>query len=280
MIIRTLVILALVAGILGGSGYFAYEYFMKPRQLDIQEKQQAEVAPTPPPDPSLAAFAALKPMMESETPEALAALDAFLSTYPDAPNAPDVRAVIGKINISRLLSPDPSPEKVSYSVVSGDSLVKIAAKQKSGAELIYRVNRLSTINLKIGQQLMIPKLDTALVLDRAAKTLTLLNAGEFVREFPIRSLKLPPAAAKGSVETKVSDKIAMKGNMRAAFGTKDFEGSERWIMLATSGIVVRGVPAAGADGVTPAMPPGIIVEVSDIEDLFVLTSKGTPVTIK
>jgi LysM repeat protein len=280
MIIRTLVILTLVAGILGGSGYFAYEYFMKPRQLDMQEKKLAESAPTPPPDPSIAAFAALKPMMESEAPEARAALDAFLGSYPESPNAPEVRAAVGKLNAARLLSPDPGPEKTTYSVVSGDSLVKIAAKQKSGAELIYRVNRLSTINLKIGQQLVIPKLDTALVVDRAAKTLTLLNGGEFVREYAVRSMKLPPAAAKGEVAAKVSDKIAMKGAARAAFGTKDFEGSERSIMLGTSGVVVRGVPAAGEDGAVPPMPPGIVLDPSDVEELFVLTTKGTPVTFK
>jgi len=278
MIIRTLVILTLVAAILGGSGYFAYEFFLKPRKLDIQEKTLPP--PTPPPDPSIAAFAALKPFLEQETPESLAALERFLTSYPESEMAPAVRAAAGRIHAAHLLSPDPSPEKTSYTVVSGDSLVKIAAKHKSGAELIYRANRLSTINLQIGQQLMIPKLDTALVVDRAAMTVTLLNAGAFVREYPIRSLKLPPSAAKGLIEAKVTDKVAMNGTVRAAFGTKDFEGSERWIMLGVSGVLLRGAPPAGADGSAPAMPPGIVLDPADAEEIFVLTNKGTPVTIK
>lgn len=280
MIIRTLVILTLVAAILGGSGYFAYEYFVKPKKLDIQEKKLAEVAPPPPPDPSIAAFEALKPMLDQDTPEAQTALQHFLDAYPESPMIPAVRAAVGAINVSRLLSPDPSAEKTPYTVVQGDSLVKIASKFKSGAELIYRANRLATINLKIGQQLMIPKLDTSLVVDRAANSLTLLNAGAFVREYPVKSLKLPPSAAKGSIETKVSDKVAMKGSVRAAFGTKDYEGSERWVMLGAAGVVIRGTPAVAADGTTPPMPPGIVLEPADAEEIFVLTTRGTPVTIK
>lgn len=280
MIIRTLVILALVAAILGGSGYFAYEYFVKPKKLDIQEQKLAETAPPPPPDPSLAAFEALKPSLDQDTPEAQTALQHFLDTYPESPMSPAVRAAIGRINSSRLLSPDPSPEKTPYTVVSGDSLVKIAAKFKSGAELIYRANRLATINLKIGQQLMIPKLETALAVDRAANSVTLLNAGTFVREYPIKSLKLPPSAGKGTVETKVADKVAMKGSVRAAFGTKDYEGSDRWLMLGAAGIVLRGAPAAADDGTIPPMPPGIVLDPADAEEIFVLTTRGTPVTIK
>lgn len=280
MIIRTLVILALVAAILGGSGYFAYEYFVKPKKLDVQEQKLAETAPPPPPDPSLAAFEALKPSLDQDTPEARTSLQHFLDTYPESPMSPAVRAAVGRINAARLLSPDPSPENTPYTVVQGDSLVKIAAKFKSGAELIYRANRLATINLKIGQPLMIPKLDTSLVIDRTANSVTLLNAGTFVREYPVKSLKLPPAAAKGTVETKVADKVAMKGSVRAAFGTRDYEGSDRWLMLGASGIVLRGTPAPAADGTTPPMPPGIVLDPADAEEIFVLTTRGTPVTIK
>ena len=50
----------------------------------------------------------------------------------------------------------------------GDSLVKIASKFKSNAELIFRANNMETINLKIGQKLVIPQLDISVVVDRKA----------------------------------------------------------------------------------------------------------------
>ncbi len=282
MIARVLVILILVAAILGGTGYFAYELYFKPKKLDVEEKKMAELAPppTPPPDPSLAAFEALKPVLELGTPESGAKIGEFLNAYPESPMAPAARAALGRINAAQLLSPSPSPDKIMYAVAKGDSLVKIAAKFKTGAELIYRVNNLQTINLQIGQELAIPKLDTALIVDRTGKTVTLMNAGAFVREYPVVSLKLPPAASSGTVETKVNDKLAMKGSTRVAFGTKDYDGSDRWIMLGLAGVALRGTPAPAADGTQPPMPPGIVLDPADAGEIFVLTTRGTPVTIK
>ena len=37
-IVRTLIILALVGLILGGSAFFAYELYWKPRRLDMEDK--------------------------------------------------------------------------------------------------------------------------------------------------------------------------------------------------------------------------------------------------
>ena len=280
MIARVLVILFLVAAILGGTAYFSYEIYFKPRKLDREEKKLTPVAPTPPPDPSLPAFGKLKPVLELNTPEARTAISDFLNNYPESSMAPAARAALGRINVAQLLSPSPSPGKTIYAVVKGDSLVRIAAKFKSGAELIYCLNNLHTINLQIGQELIIPKLDTSLVVDRKAKTVTLQNAGEFVREYPVQSLKLPPAASTGVVQTKVSDKLAMKGSARVAFGTKDYEGSDRAVMLGLAGVVLRGTPPPAEDGTEAPLPPGIVLAPEDAAEIYVLTARGTPVTIK
>jgi LysM repeat protein len=280
MIARVLVILLLVAAILGGTAFFGYELYLKPKKLDVEEKKQAAVAPTPPPDPSLPAFEKLKPSLELDTADAQSAISAFLESYPESPMAPAARAALGRINAAQILSPAPSPEKIIYSVAKGDSLVKIAAKFKTGAELIYCVNHLQTINLQIGQELAVPKLDTSLVIDRAAKTVTVQNAGAFVREYPMKALKLPPAASTGTVQTKVSEKLAMKGSARVAFGTKDYEGSDRLVMLGVAGVMLRGTPPPAADGTEAPMPPGIVLDPADASEIYVLTTRGTPVTIK
>lgn len=279
MIAKIIVILLLVAAIAGGTAYFAYELYLKPKQLDVEEKLMPDVVPTPPPDPSLAAFEALKPVLELDTPEAQSALSGFLDTYPESPMAPAARAALGRINAGQLLSPSASANKVPYAVVKGDSLVKIASKFKTWAEAIYEVNHLETINLKIGQELVIPQFETSLVVDRKAKTATLLNAGAFVREYPILSLKLPGSAASGTFETKVADKIAMKDSKRVAFGTKDYDGSERSVMCG-SGVVFRAAPAPAEDGSEVPMPAGIVLDPASAAEIYILTNRGTPVTIK
>ena len=281
MIWKILTILVLIAAIVGGTGYFVNQYYFVPKQLDLEERTAIAIPmPTPPPDPSIAVFETLKPMLESDSPESAEAVAGFLKAYPESPMVAPARAALSRINGVVFFSPTPSADRVAYSVVSGDSLVKIAAKFKTGAELISRVNGLTTINLKIGQALAIPQIETAVVIDRAAGTVTVTKGGEFFREYTAQALKLPNAASSGVANVTVSDKFVLKGANRIAFGTKDFETGDRWISLGTSGGAIRSAPLPGADGVTPPTPPGVILSPSDAAEVFVLVKTGTPVTIR
>lgn len=277
VIVRTLIILLLVGVIFGGAAYFSYELYWKPAQLDEADKVAKAEAPPPPapPDFTLPAFEKAAGLEKSgDLDGARAAYQDFLRDYPESVKIPDAKAALGNINAGRIFSPAPSPEKIAYTVGKGDALVKIAAKHKSNAELIFRVNNLENINLQIGQQLVIPQLETSLEIDRKASRVTLLNQGVFFKEYPAVSLKIPGLPA--GTQTKVADKIALQGSNRVAFGDKNYAGSERWIMLGTSGVVIRGLPEGGEG----KPPPGIILSQPDVEEIFLLVSRGTPVTIR
>lgn len=283
MLWKALVIVLIVAAIAGGAGFFVYEYYMKPAKLDREEQQAIAnaPAPTPTPDPGVAAFEALAPRLAEDTLEARDAALQFLKDHPDASGAEEAKAALGRINTAIFLSPVPGPDKVDYTVVSGDALVKIAAKLKTSAELIYRANNLTTINLKIGQHLVVPQFDTSLVIDRTASTVTVLNKGEFFKEYKtVSEVKLPAALSGGPVETKVADKFMMKGGTRLPFGAKDYESGDRWITLATGGATVRSAPAVTADGSAPPLTSGVILSPEDAAEVFVLVTRGTPVTVK
>jgi LysM repeat protein len=268
-IVRTLIILALVGLILGGSAFFAYELYWKPRRLDREDKAASPVELA---HYSLPAFEKAAGLQRSGDVEgARVAWDEFIRSYPDSPKISEAKALLGTINTSLLLSPKPSPEKISYSVNKGDSLVKIASKFKSSAELIFRVNNMQTINLKIGQQLVIPQLDVSVVVDRKARAVRLLNRGEFFKEYQIVAMKAPASA-----QTKVTDKVALQNSKRVAFGDKNYFGSERVIMLGSGGLAIRGIREGSED----PPPAGIIVAQQDIEEIFLLVSRGTPVTIQ
>ena len=273
-IVRTLIILALVGLILGGSAFFAYELYWKPKRLDMEDKAASSQGPAAVRDYTLPAFEKAAGLQRTgEIDGARAAWGEFIRNYPDSPKIAEAKTALGSINTGQVFSPVPSPEKTSYAVSKGDSLVKIASKFKSNAELIFRVNNLQTINLKIGQQLVIPQLDMSIVVDRKARTVTLFNRGQFFKEYQAVALKTPGVST--SPQTKVADKIALQGSNRVAFGDKNYSGSERWIMLGSGGLAIRGLPGAGA---TP--PPGIIVAQPDIEEIFLLVSRGTPVNIQ
>jgi len=273
--VRTLIILVLVGLILGGSAFFAYELYWKPKKLDMEDKATSTQASAEPPDYTLPAFQKAADLERSGNIDgARAAWGEFIRDYPNSPKIAEAKTALGRINTGLVFSPTPSPEKTSYSVGKGDSLVKIASKFKSNAELIFRANNMETINLKIGQQLVIPQLDMSIVVDRKAGTVTLLNKGKFFKEYRTVALKTPGVST--SAQTKVADKIALQGSNRVAFGDKNYSGSERWVMLGSAGLVIRGLPA-GAEG---APPPGIIVAQRDVEEIFLLVSRGTPVTIQ
>jgi len=113
-----------------------------------------------------------------------------------------------------------------------------------------------------------------------AKTLSLMNKGQLFKEYPLLAMDIPGAKSKEPVTTTVKDKIAIKGAERAAFGSRDYVGSERWLMLAQPNLVIRGRPDVDANGQPAPMPSGIVVSQEDIEEIFPLVSRGTSVTIQ
>lgn len=313
MFVKTIVIVLLAAAILGGSVYFINEFHFKEQKLDVAEKVAEEfppapaATPVPTPEPWIAAFDSVKQFLPQTSIEARDALEAFLLSYPDCPKSPEVRNAIGRMNIALFRDPSTSAGASIYTVVKGDSLNRIASTQKSNAELIYWANALPSINIQIGQQLLVPVIDPSLIIDREKSSVTLLNGGRFFKEFPALSIKLSGPAASGEIQTTVSDRIARKGESRVAFGHKDYDDAERSILLATSGVVIRTPPpappapvataepavanpadpaapvavpvAAPTPAPTPA-PAGIVIAPEEFAELFVLAKPGTPVTIK
>jgi len=278
MIFRALTILVVAGLVFGGAGYFAYELYLKPQKLDKEEQQMVVAEPTPLPDISIPDFNKAMALRRSgKNAEAKSALVTFIEQYPDSPKLGEAKSVLGQLNVESMFSPTPSEDKITYRVVSRDALVKVAAKCKSNPELIFRVNNLETINLRIDQQLFIPQIEPALFINKKAKTVLLTNKGTFFKEYPVLSLKINTAAG---TKTKVLDKIAMQNNKRVAFGDKAYVGSERSIML-SGGAVVRAMPNAPENGGTPPpAPAGVVLAPGDLEEIFLLVSRGTPVTIQ
>ncbi len=241
-IVRTLIILALVGLILGGSAFFAYELYWKPRKLDMEDK--ASQGPAAMRDYTLPAFEKAAGIQRTgQIDGARAAWVEFIRNYPDSPKIAEAKAALGSINTGQVFSPVPSPEKTSYAVSKGDSLVKIAAKFKSNAELIFRVNNLQTINLKIGQQLVIPQLDMSIVVDRKARTVTLLNRGQFFKEYQAVALKTP------GVQLPLRQRWRTRSPYRVRIV---WHSGTRIILAASAGSC--SAPAASPSGAFPKAP--------------------------
>ncbi len=277
-------VLLIVAGLVFGSvGFFAYQLYVKPAAQDRRDKVEtaSAPAPTPTPDYSVAAYEKAAAVAKTGSPlETRDALLNFIAQYPQSPKVPDARAAIGQINTDLVFSTVEAPGKIDYTVASGDALVKIAAKTNSNAELIMRSNNLMSIALQIGQQLRVPQLDISLIVDRQAMTLTLLDQGQFFKEYPLVALDAPSLKSGAAVQSEVTDKLALAGSNRVTFDSKDYIGSDRWIMLKQNGVVIRGLPESPGAGQPAAVPPGVVVSQEAIEEIFPLVSRGDAVTIQ
>lgn len=293
---KFLILLALGLLIFGSAGFFGYELFLKPARLEKREKAAEANAPaaTPTPDPGAPELTRLKALRQSgKTIEARDGLVAWKGNYPSSPLLSEAKKELGAANMSLLFQSTANPSIVTYTVIKGDSLAKIASRQHSNAELIQKANQLPNINLQIGQVLVIPALKPTLELDRTAKTITLLDNGAFVKEYALLSA---PGGGKtpGNTNTKILEKVASVGTKRVAFGDKAYATAEKSILISQAPAIVSAPPssavppAASAEGgVTPGsvtgtpaqLPGGYVLSSEDLQELFPLVSRNTPVII-
>jgi len=159
----------------------------------------------------------------------------------------------------------------------GDSIAKIATKTKAPAELIFKANGLDSLTIQPGRRLIVPKGQFTLVIDTKRKDVTLMNNGFFFRWYQPLEVKLPPKFARG--QFKMREKIAWSGGVRVAFGEKKYLGSSRWIVINDSGITLY----SETNPQTPNIEKpgtGVLLSAADMEELFALVVKETPVIVK
>ena len=236
---KFITVLILGLAIFGSAGYFGYLLFIKPGRLERNDKAAKASGPaaTPTPDPGIPGFQRIKTLQAAGiTPSVREEWVAWVASNNNSPLLPQARQLLGDANMTLLFDPSANPTLVTYSVVKGDSLAKIASKQHSSAELIQRANQLPGINLQIGQQLVIPQLKISLVIDRDAD----------------KSILLTQAPAIVAAPQQQSSQTA------------------------------TGADQTNPPTATPSpamMPGGYVLSSKDLQEIFPLVSRNTPVII-
>ncbi len=266
--------------IFGSAAFFGYHIIVKP-EMAVRAEQRGDVPDEPKIDVSLPEYeAAAKLRQEGKIAEARSALTVFLQKYPNGQHTEEAKDLLGEVNMSILLSKIRTPEKVEYIVKNGDVLARVAAKTKTTPELIMRMNNLHGTMLHIGQRLLISRPDFSLFIQRKAQDVILLDKGTFFKRYKIRSMKLIPKQPP-RVTTKIAEVMAWREGKRVGFGTKEYNGSARWIRLAQPGYILYAEPSAGTPqpGGVPPPPNGLALAPADVEELSGLVNTKTAVTI-
>ena len=277
---KWLFVLLLALVIFGGAAWFGYNTCVK-EEIAVKKEQRGEITPPPAPDISLPEFqAATQLRQDGKLAEARNALVAFIQKYPSGKHLDEARDMLGEVNIEILLSRYPSPEKIEYVVKPGDVLAKISRKLKTTPELIMRMNNMSGTMLHIGEHLLISHPDFAIVIQRKANLVVLLNRGAFFKQYRVREAKLP-AKQPAKITTKVAETMAWKGGKRVGLGSKEYLASTKWVRIAgAAAYTLYSVSDAAHSNLEQPPPPvGLGLAATDLEELSSLVKNGTPVTI-
>ena len=280
---KFIILLVLCLGVFGGGGYFAYRNLIQPAQpsaREIEALRAAALPPTPPPDPAGPELAKVDALRKARKPaEARELLAALVVNYPNSPRIDDARTALGELNADMALSSAPSPDKIEYVVKPGDSLDKIARQFKSSSELIMRSNNLANTIIQPGQRLAIFQPDFALEIHLAEKRVVVLQHGKFFKQYAVVSASLPGGTKPVETKTRIAEKAAFRDGKRVTFGTKEYAGSARWIILAQPGYTIFAETPAGTPGAAAKPPTGLGLSEGEMEELHALVGNGVPVTI-
>jgi LysM repeat protein len=275
-LVKVLIVAGLAVGIFGGGGYLAYRLFFK--KADKLRPGANHPVVTPTPDQGFTMFDQATHEIESgdkESGEKI--LLALIQSLPNSEKTADAKKLLSSLNVQAFFSPQPGPDKIEYVVARGDSMAKIATKTKCAAELIFRANGLDSLTIQPGQKFIIPKGDFSLLINLKNQDVTLLNRGAFFRWYKPLEFRFPTAVAPGQFKTR--EKIAWSAGTRLGFGEKNYLGSSRWIVINLNGITIYSeTNPQSPNALKPAN--GIMLAPPDMEELFALVAKDTPVIVK
>ena len=239
----TLLIIAVL--IFGSAAFFGYELFIKPSRAEKREKVIAASAPapTPTPDPGIPDFQRLKKLQGSgKLSEAHDGWELWIAHNPQSPLLKEARQQLGAANTTLLFQPG-STNVVTYTVVKGDSLARIASKHQSNAELIQTANKVASAGAK-----RVAFGDNAYPMSE--RTILLVQSPGIVAA---------PVPETSTPATVTPDKVT----------TNQVTNSPSAASPATPSTAPTPVP----------MPPGYVLSSADLLELFPLVSRNTPAII-
>jgi LysM repeat protein len=275
-LVKIFVVVSLAFGVFGGGGFVAYRLFFKKPDFHVAGANQPVITPTP--DPGIEMLAeAKRELAGGHQGYGEDILRSLIRSFPASTKSDEAKKLLGDLNISAFFSPAPDPNKTEYIVVRGDSIAKIANKTRTPAELIFKANNLESLTIQPGERLIIPKGQFTMTISASNGELSLLNNGNFFRWYKPLAVKLPVKPAVGL--HKMKEKIAWSNGLRVSFGEKKYLGSSRWIVINDIAITLYSETNPETPNVQkPAT--GIMLSPPDMEELYALVTKDTPIIVK
>lgn len=237
-----------------------------------------------PPTPEAAAEALAKAKAARDAGDLQAARMAALSALTAAPGDVATEQLLNELAMPLLASRHPMPEKVPYSIRSGDYLGKIAAKFNTPVALIAVANGITDpTRIRVGQELLLLDGNThifALEVSKSRNDLVVTLDGAFFKRYRVAT------GVNGKTPTgtfKVVDKIEhpawhVAGRTPIPYGDPDNLLGTHWLALDVEGYGIHGTWAPETIG-SQSSDGCVRLLNDDVKELYTILPKGTAVTI-
>lgn len=230
---------------------------------------------------------------DAERRDDLAAARAAYEKALASPDIGDAKALaesrLGAVMVALATSPREMPEKIEHAIVSGDRIVKLAIKHGTTVELITKSNNLSNPgNIRLGDRLRFldnPKFE--ILVSKSENWLLLKMNGKFFKRYTVGTGKFNRTPiGTFTITDKEEEPAWWKDGKRIPFGDPENILGTRWMKIEATGTT----PPANGYGIHGTWDNSSLGQQSsagcirmaneDVQELYMLVPKGTPVTIE
>ncbi|MDE2027089.1 MAG: L,D-transpeptidase family protein [Candidatus Omnitrophica bacterium] len=210
------------------------------------------------------------------------AYDKIISNYPDYDKIQEVQDKLGQLNIDLIFSPAPIPSKtISYEVVPGDSLGKLAKQYNTTVQLIKRANNLKSDVIRAGETLRIWTAPFNILINKSQNVLFLKSGDEVLKIYHVSTGKdniTPVGTFK--IATKIENPVWFRdGGAPVPSESPENELGTRWMGFTDPHYGLHGT--IHPDQIGQQATAGCVRMLNkDVEELFDILPVGTQVVIQ
>jgi len=204
----------------------------------------------------------------------------IMEKFPNSNNIQKAQEGLESANVRILFSPIPTSGSISYEVVKGDTLARIAKKFSNTQDMIMRVNNLKSPGVvSLGRRIKVHNEKFSIVVDKSQNILSLKSADKIVKTYRVSTgvNNSTPVGAFRIINKVIDPPWYTAGTVIPPGSPKNILGS-RWLGISAKGYGIHGTtdPQSIGKQVTSGC---IRMKNPEAEELYSIVPEGTEVMI-
>jgi len=203
----------------------------------------------------------------------------IIHDFPNSKSTQKVKENFEKISMKLLFSPVITDGSIGYTVQPGDTLVEIANRYKTTAELLARSNNLDNNMIAPGQTIKVLTAKLSLLVDKSENKLYLIKDKETIKTYTVSTgANNCTPVGKFKVEEKMISPVWFKVGAVVSPDSSEYELGKYWMGLSVKGYGIHGTKDENTIG--KQITKGCVRMMNnDVEELYSIIPSGTEVEI-